>query len=99
MDKLPIELIQGSRPPRFRWKRIVDTPDGKRPIECEGCVTASMEDALISLILKAETLDKRLSGSDGALQVLARLTAENEKLKSQTPPSTPVVQPIKQKAR
>lgn len=86
MNTLPIELIPGSHPSRFKWSRIVDTPTGRRTIQCEGCLTASVEDAVAKLIGIAKQQEKDI-------RTLMEQNAELRKTQTpkQTPPAAPIV--------
>lgn len=48
--QLPIDVIPGTSPPKFRWRQKVSTFDGVRWIECDGPLPASVEDAIVVLI-------------------------------------------------
>jgi len=54
--KLPIELIPGTNPPRFRWQQLVDTPVGRKLVESEGVLPPSIEDAVVALVKMVEHL-------------------------------------------
>lgn len=67
MNQLPVELVPGTFPRRFRWKCRTDSLEGMRVQNCEGIVTPSMEQALADLIalcrgqaLQIERLQKDL---------------------------------------
>lgn len=100
MDSLPIELVPNSRPPRFKWKRVVDTPTGKQTVDMEGCVQSSMEDALVDLITAYHRTRKRMHDpKDGALALVVRqqteielLKKQIEKMKAEGPPKAAIVQ-------
>ena len=89
MNTLPIELIPGSHPSRFKWSRIVDTPTGRRTIQCEGCLTASVEDAVALLIGIAHKQEKEIATLRSQNDEL-RKTQANPSTK-QTPPAAPIV--------
>lgn len=48
--RLPIEVVPGSRPPKFRWRQRVTTPGGVQWVEHEGVLPATLEDALVLLV-------------------------------------------------
>ena len=50
MMNLPIDVIPNSRPQKFRWRQVIDTPIGKKVIDHEGEVIPSVETALMDLI-------------------------------------------------
>ncbi len=47
---LPIDVIPNSKPPRFRWKQAVSTPNGTKIIEYEGSVMLTIEQPLLELL-------------------------------------------------
>lgn len=53
MIQLPIDVIPGTHPPRFKWKQKVSTPVGTRVVDGEGPLPPSVEQAVIDLIALA----------------------------------------------
>lgn len=47
---LPIDIIENSNPPRFRWRQLVSTPSGYQTVEHEGGLPPSVEAAVTMLI-------------------------------------------------
>ena len=68
---LPIDLIPGTRPPRFRWRQTVTTPAGDRVVNYEGVLPPAAEEAVAQLIALAKTQAKRL---DEALRLVAEMS-------------------------
>lgn len=54
--QLPIDVIPGTNPPRFRWRLKVDTIAGPKVVESEGLVLPSIESALVELISMVKKL-------------------------------------------
>ncbi len=54
--RLPIDVVPGSRPLRFKWRSIVDTPNGRIAQECEGPLPPSVEQSVELLIGVARQL-------------------------------------------
>ncbi len=48
--KLPIDVVPGTNPPKFRWGQSVNTPSGKRMVEYEGPLPPSVEEAVVELV-------------------------------------------------
>lgn len=61
-SSLPIELVPGNTPPRFRWQHTTSTPVGERTVECEGLAPTSMERALVDLISLCERQAQEIAG-------------------------------------
>ena len=47
---LPIDIISGTNPPKFRWRYTVDTMNGIVVQDCEGPLPLSVEKAVQLLI-------------------------------------------------
>ncbi len=47
---LPIDVIPGTDPPKFRWRQIVGTVMGDRVMDYESGVPPTLEPALVELI-------------------------------------------------
>ncbi len=65
---LPIDVINNSTPPRFRWRQVLETPIGTRILDHEGPLPPTVEMAVVGLIgiakqlaLDNEELKTRLS--------------------------------------
>ena len=54
--RLPIDVVPGTQPPRFRWKQVVDTPAGRVAQEQEGLLPPSIERAVERLVTVAKQL-------------------------------------------
>lgn len=76
---LPIDVIPGTNPPRFRWKQTVSTPDGTKTVECEGNVPAGVEQALVAVIALAK---KSAVTLDELHMEIKDLKDENEELRA-----------------
>ncbi len=50
MISLPIDVVPGTDPPRFRWTQRVSTPLGPRELPCEGCLPPGAEQAVAALV-------------------------------------------------
>lgn len=93
--KLPIDVIPGSDPPRFAWRRIIDTAGSREVIEMDGMVPVSIEKSLADLV----QLTKRLARENASLR--GQLRAANDRLEAErcepqaTPPETPEQKPTK----
>lgn len=48
--ELPIDVIPNTVPPKFRWKSVVDTPNGKQVVSQEGVLPAAVERSVERLI-------------------------------------------------
>ncbi len=57
---LPIDHIQGTNPPKFKWKQTVVTLTGSHTSECEGMVQITIEKALLELIGLAKQQEKEI---------------------------------------
>lgn len=73
--QLPIDLIPGSHPPKFRWSRAVP-----QIIPCEGNLPATCEKAVAELITLAKGLAEVVAAQVTALE---QLRVENEELRKQ----------------
>jgi hypothetical protein len=47
---LPIDVIPGTHPQRFKWQQRATTPIGDRVMDCEGPLPPSVEGAVVALI-------------------------------------------------
>lgn len=48
---LPIDVIPGTNPPKFRWRQNISTPIGPRVTVQEGTLPASVEQSVLALIV------------------------------------------------
>lgn len=48
--KLPIDVIPGTNPPKFRWNQTVDSIAGVRTVQHEGTLPPIVENAVVLLI-------------------------------------------------
>ncbi len=48
--QLPIDIIPNCKPPRFKWKQVLTTPNGTRVVVYDGAVMLTLEGALVDLI-------------------------------------------------
>lgn len=78
---LPIDVIPGSSPPRFRWRQLVDTIGGSRYVDMEGALAVGAEKAVAILI----DVTKRLMIECATL----RGQVEAAKMDIPPPPSLP----------
>lgn len=75
LARLPIEMVPGARPPKFRWRQVVSTPGGDRMVDHEGALPPSLEGAVATLIREAKYLES-------AYRALQERVAETEKFKA-----------------
>jgi hypothetical protein len=81
MQQLPIEQVPHSNPPRFRWKYVADTPNGKMVVDQEGALPPSMEVAMQRMI----SITKQLLLENAALHgKIKAMEAQTELLESET---------------
>lgn len=66
---LPIDIIPGSRPPRFRWQQTV--PIDGRTVNHQGTLPPTVEEAVAQLIALTKSQQKRL---EGALTQIAEMS-------------------------
>lgn len=81
VQSLPINTVPNTRPPRFKWRQMLTTPDGPRAVEGEGTLPPSIEGAVKELISMA----KQLIAENADLRVVveslaARVSAQSELL-------------------
>lgn len=79
---LPIELIPGTSPPKFRWRQTVTTPIGPITIDQEGLLPPAVDNAVGALI----TMTRQLLADNEALRKqidghVARIAAQSELLR------------------
>jgi len=67
MKRLPIDVIDSDAPgpPRFKWERMVETPLGRRVVACDGCLPATIENAVLELIRRYKQLQARVLELEG----------------------------------
>lgn len=56
LHDLPIDVVPGSRPRRFRWRQWVDSIVGPRYLDMEGVLPQGVDVAVMSLIDQIKTL-------------------------------------------
>ena len=81
---LPIDLIDYTNPPRFRWTQTVATPVGVKIVEMDGRLPVAIEEAVEKLILLVRT----------QAQEIDQLRKINEGLTRRIPAQKPV--PVQQ---
>lgn len=89
-NKLPIDVIPNTNPPRFRWMKIFDKHTHPRKVQCEGVLDPSVEEAVLALIEYAKDLEK---GCEAALK---RISALEEELTQRPTPRPAPGMPIPQ---
>ncbi len=57
---LPIDVVPGTDPPRFRWKQAISTPVGDHVAHNEGPLPPPVERAVAALIALAKSLARRV---------------------------------------
>jgi hypothetical protein len=87
---LPIEIVPDSRPLKFRWKYVVDTPNGKTVVAQEGSLNPSIEVALQRLISIAKQALLENASLHGQIKAL---TCQLETADQSTPPVTTAQKP------
>lgn len=96
---LPIDVVPGTRPPRFRWRVAVGTAGGhgQRAVECEGSLPAGVERAVLALIGVAKAGEARC---EELVKENATLKAQNlamfEQLEARAEPTKPAAPPQQQ---
>lgn len=88
--KLPIDVIPGTRPPRFRWRQTVTSPaGGTQTVEHEGMLPPALEGAIAELVAVAKTL---VSQCDKLEEInvgfAARIAAQSELLSKRAETTT-----------
>ena len=69
---LPIDVIHGSNPPRFKWRQTIDTPAGSRTIDHDGCLPPTVENAVVLLL----DLTKQVMRENAMLQGTVKAMSE-----------------------
>lgn len=93
---LPIDMIPGTTPRRFKWRQTVTTPAGPKVVDFDGTLPTTVEESVMLLIgiakqqaKEIETLKKRY---EGLCEVMAE---QDKKTEEQSIPqgskATPVV--------
>lgn len=54
MIELPIDVVPGRGPPRFRWRQMVSSPVGTKWVNHEGPLPPSVEEAVAALVRLAK---------------------------------------------
>lgn len=53
---LPIDVVPGTTPPRFRWKQVVETFSERQVVDHEGSLPPSVEGAVVQVIAMVKVL-------------------------------------------
>lgn len=88
--ELPIDIVPGTEPPKFKWRMKVDTIAGVHTQVIEGRLQAGMDIAVAELIALTKRQDKEISTLKARLECASEVVAEQNKRSS--PPAAPVVQ-------
>ncbi len=78
---LPIDVVPGTNPPRFRWRTTVSTMDsaGHRVQDCEGALPSSVEVAVAKLVEVAKEALKDNAMLRGQVTVMTeRIAAQSD---------------------
>jgi hypothetical protein len=92
---LPIDVVPGTTPPRFRWHFVVDTPVGKRCTQQEGSLPPVVEKAVADLIKLAKKLATECEALKKDVVYLNRQLEEVKHLRE--PQQQPAPQPKRAK--
>lgn len=77
--KLPIDVVPGSAPPKFRWRQTVDTLAGRQVIDHEATLPPTVEVAVVRLIGIAKQLMMENAALQGQVQGHCdRIAAQSE---------------------
>jgi hypothetical protein len=79
---LPIDVVPGSNPPKFRWRHVTDTMAGKRTVDCNGCLPVSVEAAVAALVAMVKRMEKELAEARARCDSLAERVAAQAELLS-----------------
>ena len=69
---LPIDVILGTNPPKFRWRQVVSAPTGKHVVEHEGLLPPAVEGAVADLV----GIAKQLAGEKMVLEGSIRMAVD-----------------------
>lgn len=83
MDHLPIDVILGTNPPRFRWHKVVTAPDGTTSQSCEGPLPPSVDRAVEALIGVAKRALMDNAALRGQVEVARQRLEKQEKQEEQ----------------
>ena len=67
-EPLPIDVIPGFYPARFKWQQTVDTISGRRTLDCEGNLPVGVEAAVVKLIEITRALEADLEEARDAIR-------------------------------
>ncbi len=78
-SNLPIDIVPGTSPPRFRWRQSVDTPIGRQVVDHEEGLPVIVEVAIVRLIGVARQLMMENATLHGTIDGLnERISQQNE---------------------
>lgn len=87
---LPIKVVRGTIPPKFRWWQLVNTPTGVTKVMHESTVLPSMEGALLSLIQLCEHQEAEIKALRHQVSgMVDRIAAQSELLSKQAEKPVP----------
>ena len=76
---LPIDVVPGTSPPRFRWRQEDSTPVGDKVVEHEGSLPPAIEAAVARLVEVARQLLADKAGLQKTVNELAdRVAAQSD---------------------
>lgn len=67
---LPIDIVPGTTPPRFRWTQTVSTPAGAQRVPHEGALPPQIEAAVAHLITRANDLLEKNAALENAFKLM-----------------------------
>lgn len=93
MNQLPIDVVPNTNPPRFKWRRSVNTMIGKKTVDCDGALPPQVEDSVRDVIAlvrdqerEIERLREQVAASqkqiDGYVEKMRAITEERDELAS-----------------
>lgn len=78
---LPIDIVPGTNPPKFKWQQTVDALGGVRKVDCEGALPPSVEESVKALITLAKQQAQEIIGLRRMVEDMAsRVAAQSELL-------------------
>ena len=78
---LPIDVIPNSNPPRFKWYQLVDSPIGRKLVDCQGSLQLGVSESVVALL----RMVKELSAENETLgKQVRQLAAHAELVKPQS---------------
>lgn len=82
---LPIDIIPGTNPPKFRWRQTVSTPNGLRVVDHTGNLPPTVEGAVLLLITLARQWSFELADQKKETEGLhAQLLAATDRIAKQS---------------